>query len=81
MTNTNVTNARSNLFKLVESCVKYNDVVNINSKDGNVVMISEEEYNGLMETLYLSGIPGMKDSIVDGMKTPDSELEEFSWNE
>ena len=43
MTNTNITSARSNLFKIAESCIKYNDVVNINTKDGNVIMISEAE--------------------------------------
>ncbi len=37
--------------------------------DVNEVIDSEEDYNGLMETLYLSSIPGMKEKIVEGMKT------------
>lgn len=81
MTNTNITSARSNLFKLADSCIKYNDIININTKSGNVVMMSEEDYNGLMETLYLCSIPGMKESIIEGMKTPSEELEEFSWDD
>ena len=47
-----------------------NTNITVNTKDGNVVIISEEDYNGLMETLYLSSIPGMKEKIVEGLKTP-----------
>ena len=79
MTNTNITNLRKNLFDYANACIKYNDIINVNTKEGNVIMLSEEEYNGIMETLYLCSIPGMKESIVEGMKTPVSECEEFKW--
>ena len=70
MTNINITNFRKDIFSLVDNTIKYNEPVLINSKNGNVVMISEDEYRGLLETLYLESIPGMKDSIIEGMNTP-----------
>lgn len=79
MINTNITNARAELFKLASSCIRYNNIININTKEGNVVMLSEEDYNNIMESLYLSGIPGMYESIVDGANTPLSECEKISW--
>jgi antitoxin YefM len=79
MTNTNITNLRKNLFDYANACIKYNDIINVNTKEGNVIMLSEEEYNGIMETLYLCSIPGMKESITRGMNTPVSECEEFKW--
>jgi len=73
MFNTNITNFRKNIFGLLEQTVKFNEPINISTKDGNVVIISEEDYNGLVETLNLSSIPGMKDRIIEGIKTPVSE--------
>ena len=73
MFNTNITNFRKNLFKLLEQTIKYNEPVNISTKEGNAVIISEEDYNGLMETVYLCSIPKMKERIIEGMKTPISE--------
>ena len=70
MMNINITNARAELFKLASSCIKYNNVININTKEGNVVMLSEEDYNNLVETLYLAGIPNLLESIVEGVNTP-----------
>ena len=60
MTNTNVTNFRQNAFEYFNLAVEYNDVITVNTKNGNAVVMSEEDYNGLMETLYLLSIPGMK---------------------
>ena len=73
MLNTNITNFRQNIFGLLEQTIKYNEPVNISTKDGNAVIISEEDYNGLMETLYLNSIPGMKEKIIEGMNTPLDE--------
>ena len=73
MLNTNVTNFRKNIFSMLEQTIKYNEPVNINTKDGNAVIISEDDYNGLMETLYLSSIPKLKEKIIEGIKTPLSE--------
>ena len=73
MLNTNVTNFRKNIFSMLEQTIKYNEPVNINTKDGNAVIISEDDYNGLMETLYLSSIPKLNEKIIEGIKTPLSE--------
>ncbi len=73
MLNTNITNFRKNIFGMLEQTIKYNEPVNINTKDGNAVVISEEDYNGLMETLYLSTIPNLKEKIIEGIKTPLSD--------
>lgn len=73
MVNTNITNFRKNIFGMLEQTIKFNEPVNISTKDGNAVVISEEDYNGLMETLYLSEIPAMKEKIVEGLRTPLDE--------
>ena len=57
MTTTNITNFRKNAFQYVEQTVKYNEPLNICTKDGNAVLLSEEDYSGIMETLYLVSVP------------------------
>ena len=61
MTTTNITNFRKNAFQYVEQTVKYNEPLNICTKDGNAVLLSEEDYSGIMETLYLVSVPGMRE--------------------
>ena len=61
MLNTNITNFRKNIFAILEQTIKYNEPVNISTKSGNAVIISEEDYNGLMETVYLSSIPQQRE--------------------
>lgn len=73
MKNTNITNFRKNLFSVMEQTVKYNEPVNISTKDGNAVLISEEDYNGLMETIYLCSVPNMREQIIEGLNTPVSD--------
>lgn len=68
--NTNITNFRKNIFALLNQTIKFNEPVNISTKDGNAVIISEDDYNGIMETLYLSSAPGMKEKITEGLQTP-----------
>ena len=77
--NTNITNARAELYKLASSCIKYNNIVNINTKEGNVIMMSEEDYNNLIESLYLAGISGVYESIEEGVKTPIEECVKVEW--
>lgn len=73
MLNTNITNFRKNIFGVLEQTIKFNELVNISTKDGNAIVISEEDYNGLMETLYLCSVPNMKEKIVEGLCTPLGE--------
>ena len=82
MTNINITNLRRNLFEYINQAVEFNDVINVNTKSGNAVIISEEDYNGLMETLYLSNNPAVRKSIIDGMNTPIEQCiseDEVEW--
>ena len=76
MTNINITNLRKNLFDYINQAVEFNDVINVNTKTGNAVIISEADYNGLMETLYLSRNQKVKDEIVQGIGTPLEECVE-----
>ena len=81
MTTTTITNFRKNVYSMVENTVRFNEPVTITTKDGNAVMISEEEYLGLIETLYLTSVPGMKEKLVEGLNTPlaDTVSEEEVW--
>lgn len=73
MTTTTITNFRKNIYSMVENAVRFNEPINITTKDGNAVVISEEDYHGMMETLYLISIPGMKEKLIEGLNTPLSE--------
>lgn len=73
MISTTATNFRKNVFGMLEQTIKYNEPVTINTKNGNAILMSEEEYNGMMETLYLMSIPGMEEKIVEGLNTPIEE--------
>ena len=53
MYNTNITNARANLYNLVNMAIDDSEVININTKNGNALLISEDDYNSLLETIYI----------------------------
>lgn len=77
-----VTNFRKNIYNVLSQTIKFNEPININTKEGNAVILSEEDYNGLIESLYLSSIPKLKESIVEGLNAPESEFvreDEFEW--
>lgn len=82
MLHTNITNFRKDIFSILEKTIKYNEPVHISTKDGNAVVMSEEDYRGLMETLYLSSNAKMKKIIVEGLHTPLEECipeDEVEW--
>lgn len=70
MTTTNITNFRQNIFEMLENTIKYNDLLNITTKFGNAVVLSEDEYLGLIETLSILSNPEMKSKIMEGKDTP-----------
>ena len=78
MTNTNATNFRKNVFEYLNQAVLYNDIININTKNGNAIVMSEEEYSGLMETLYLMSHTKTSQEILDAMKEPVDEMEQYN---
>ena len=73
MYNTNVTNARAKFYELINMAIHDSELVNISTKNGNAILISEADYNALIETLYLSTNPAVKQSLIDGKNTPLSE--------
>ena len=82
MANTTITNLRKNIYAIVENTIRFNEPVHITTKDGNAVMISEEDYNGMLETMHLLSSPEMRQKLIDGMNTPLSETlseEEVDW--
>ena len=79
MTNTNAANFGQNLSDYLNQAVLYQDIINVNTKNGNAVLISETEFRSLMETLYLLGVPGMKERLLDGLEIPVEECDEFEW--
>lgn len=70
MTNTNITTFRNNVFEYMEQAIVYGDVVNVSTKNGNAVVISEDDYKNMVETLHLSSIPGMVESIKAAAQEP-----------
>ena len=65
----NITNARKELYNLVEDVNLYSEPALIVSKKGNAVLVSESDWNAIQETVYLNTIPGMVESIRRGMDT------------
>lgn len=83
MTNTNITNFRKNIYELLENTIKYNEPINVSTKNGNAIIISEEDYNNLIETLYIASIPGLKDEIIKRANASDDEFvseSEVDWD-
>ena len=73
MMSMNVTEARRDLFKMIKA-VQNSDAMTITSEDGNAVLMSESEWNGIQETLYLLSIPGMLESILEARNEDISEM-------
>lgn len=83
MNTINITNARANLFQLVSDVnVGYNPVTIVNNKGKNAVLISEDEWKNIEETLFLSSIPGYVENI-NNIRANEvwEEAEEYKKNE
>lgn len=70
MSTINITNARKDLYNLVENVSIYHDPALIVGRKGNAVLISEDDWNAIQETLYLDSIPHMTESIIAGAEEP-----------
>ena len=74
----NATNARKNLYRLINDVSESHEPVTITGKDSSAVLVGEEDWRAIQETLYLLSIPGMAESIRKGLKMPvescDNEL-------
>ncbi len=76
MTIVSVSEARKRLYSLVDEVRESHEPVQIVGKRNSAVLVSEEDWRALQETLYLSSIPGMRDSIRAGLETPVEECDE-----
>ena len=75
-----VTEARTKLYRLIDQTTLSHEPVVITGKRGNAVLISEEDWRSVQETMYLLNIPGMRESIRDGLATPVEECsEDLDW--
>jgi prevent-host-death family protein len=73
-------NARANLYRLIDQTNESHEPVVISGKRNNAVLIAEEDWDSIQETLYLTSVPGMRESIINGMKEPLAEsIKELSW--
>ena len=80
MSTLTATEARKRLYTLVDVVAESHDPVQIVGKRNSAVLVSEEDWRAIQETLYLSSIPEMRESIRDGLKTPVEECdEELDW--
>ena len=75
------TEARKNIYKLIDQANETHEPIQITGKNHNAVLVGEEDWRNIQETMYLISIPGMRESILKGMTTPlsDCTLVSYSW--
>jgi len=80
MPSINATEARSRLYKLLDEIAESHEPVLITGKRANAVLISENDWRSIQETLYLLSIPGMRESIREGLNTSIEECsDKLDW--
>ncbi len=79
MSITNATTLRKNLFSYLDAAAVNDEKVIVTTKNGTAAIVSEEYLRSLEETCFLCGIPGMAQSIREGMETPLEECVEIDW--
>ena len=78
---TNISALRKNLFSSINNVIDHNDSITASTKKGNVVIISETEYNAMLETIYLVSQKGLVDKIKQGKKEDISKMSTHNPNE
>jgi antitoxin YefM len=74
MASISATEARRRLYSLIDEVGESHEPVQINGKRGNAVLLSEADWNAIQETLHLVSIPGMRESILEGLAAPLEDL-------
>jgi len=74
MSSVTASKARSSLYRLIDEAAESHSPVRISGKRNNAVLVGEDDWSAIQETLYLLSIPGMRESIRRGLKTPASKL-------
>ena len=76
----NATEARSKLYRLIDETTTSHEPIIIRGKRGSAVLISEDDWRSIQETIYLLNIPGVRESIREGLATPVEECtKEIDW--
>ena len=78
---THISVLRKNLFGSIDNVIEYNDSITVNTKKGNAVIISEAEYNAMLETIYLVSQKGLVEKIKEGEKENISKMSVYNPNE
>lgn len=76
MTSISATEARRQLYQLLDDVAASHEPIEITGKRNNAILVSEDDWRAVQETMHLLSIPGMRESIVEGIATPTEELEE-----
>jgi prevent-host-death family protein len=72
--------ARAKLYRLIDQAAESHTPIRITGKRNSAVLVSEEDWSAVQETMHLLSIPGMRESIREGLETPVEELEtELDW--
>lgn len=80
MTAITASEARANLYRLIDEAASSHQPLLISGKRNKAVLVSEEDWEAIQETLFLLSVPGMRESIREGMETPIDECdEEVGW--
>jgi len=80
MTTITATEARKRLYTLIDELAESHEAVQITGKRGNAVLVGEDDWRAVQETLHLVSIPGMRESILEGMATPVENLrDKLDW--
>ena len=76
MTTIEVKEARAKLYKLLDEASESHEPIQITGKRSNAILISEDDWRSIQETLFLLSIPGMRESIRKGLKKPAKKCSE-----
>lgn len=80
MTSVSAADAKKRLHELLDDVAESHEPVQIAGKRHSAVLVSEEDWRAIQETLHLTSIPGMRESIIEGMETPVEQCdEELDW--
>ena len=80
MSTVNVTEARAKLYRLIDEAAESHEPVFITGKRANAVLLSEDDWRSIQETLHLLSIPGARETILEGMNTPVEECSgDLAW--
>jgi antitoxin YefM len=80
MTTLTATEARKSLYSLLDDVAESHKTILITGKRNSAVLVSGEDWTAIQETLYLTAIPGMRESILKGMRTPIGKCaKELKW--